>query len=157
MDPDADLSPRDRAVGLALRRLLEENLYWVLLHDRWLVDENRARTQGVVLGAIPGPVRPLAAAMVRQSVKRQLSAHGIGRHGREEIHAIGLRDLGAVADLLGDAPFLLGDAPTGIDAVAYGMLANILHVPIESPVRDAGLERRNLVDHLDRMRKRCFG
>jgi glutathione S-transferase len=124
--PDAHLAPAERAVALSLRRLLEENLYWTLVHDRWLVEENWEATKPIVMGGIPAAVRPLVAAVARRMVRRQLASQGMGRHSGEEIHAIGRRDIGAVSDFLGDKPYLMGEDPTGIDAAAYGLLANFL-------------------------------
>jgi glutathione S-transferase len=155
-DPDAGLSAAERAMALSLRRLMEENLYWVLVYDRWLVEANWPVTRGVVLGMIPGPIRALMAPIARRGVRRQLMGHGMGLHSPQEIHAIGQRDIGAVADFLGDKQYLMGDTPTQIDAVAYGVLANIMLVPIESPVKDAGLRRRNLVNFIERIRERYF-
>ncbi len=155
-DPNAGLSSGQRAIALAMRRLLEDDLYWTLVYDRWIVERNWARTRETVLGLIPMPSRLLIAPIARRGVRRQLAAQGMGRHSFDEIHAIGKRDVGAVADLLGDKPFLMGDAATEIDAVAYGILANIMLVPIESPIKDAALERQNLVDLVARIRDRYF-
>jgi glutathione S-transferase len=155
-DPDAGLSAADRGVALALRRLVEENLYWVMVYDRWVVEENWRQFRGVVLGAVPVPIRQLIAPIARRGVKRQLKGHGIGLHSPDEIHGIGRRDIGAIADVLGSKPFLLGDTPTEIDAVAYGLLPNIMYVPLASPVKDAALARPNLVAWVERMRRRFF-
>jgi glutathione S-transferase len=75
-------------------------------------------------------------------------------HSRDEIHAVGLRDLRAIVALLGDKPFLMGPEPTEIDTVAYGFLANILKVPIASPIKDEGLRQANLVAYVDRAEAR---
>jgi glutathione S-transferase-like protein len=77
-DPDADLSPAERAAGHALRRLIEENFYWVLVYDRWAVDENWRTFRNVVLGGVPALLR---------GVLRQLRGHGIGLHSREDASA----------------------------------------------------------------------
>ena len=61
-----------------------------------------------------------------------------------------------MATLLADKSFLMGETPTEIDAVAYGLLANILLVPIESPIKDAGLAQTNLVAYLDRIKALYF-
>ena len=153
---NASLSPAERGAALALRRLIEENLYWVMVYDRWDVDENWQRFRDVVLGAVPALVRPLVALVARRGVRGQLKGHGIGLHSRDEIHAIGRRDVGAIADFLGDKPFLMGDRPTEIDAVAYGQLPNIMCVPIDTPVKDEALRRPNLVAYVDRMKARFF-
>jgi glutathione S-transferase len=156
-DPNARLTPAERGIALALRRLIEENLYWVMVYDRWVVEENWHRMRPVIFAGVPAPLRPIVAPIARRGVKRQLKGHGIGLHSRDEIHAIGGRDVGALADFLGDKPFLMGDTPTEIDAVAYAQLANIMHVPIESPVQNGALTRPNLVAYVERMRRRVFG
>jgi len=156
VDPDAHLTPAQRATGHAMRRLIEENLYWTMVHDRWVVDRNWKVFRNVVLGGVPAPARVAIAPMARRSVKQQLRGHGIGLHTGDEIHALGIRDIGALADILGDKPYFLGDKPTEIDAVAYGQLVNIMSTPLESPVKDEGLRRKNLVAFLDRFRDRYY-
>jgi glutathione S-transferase len=155
-DPDAGLSAVERATGLALRRLVEENLYWTMVYDRWLVEENWAVFRDVVLGGVPAPLRLVVAPIARRGVRRQLVGHGIGVHARDEIRAIGRRDMNALADILSEKPFFFGDSPSGFDATAYGFLANMLEVPIETPVKDAGLRHPNLRAYLARMRERYW-
>ena len=155
-DPDAGLSAEQRAVGRALRCLLEENLYWALVYDRWFVDANWHVVRDIVLGGVPGPVRPLVAAFARRGVRGQLKGHGIGLHTEEEIHAIGCKDVAAVADFLGSKPYLMGERPTRIDASAFGTLANLVKAPATSPIRDECLKRDNLVEYVDRMLERYF-
>jgi len=153
---DASLSASERSVGHALRRLIEENLYWTMVYDRWMVEKNWPVARKVILGRVPAAARPIIAPIARRGVRKQLEAHGIGRHSREEIHAIGRADVGAIAEVLGDKPFLMGGAPSQIDAVAYGLLANIALVPIESPVRDEIQGRRKLMSYIERIRERYF-
>lgn len=156
-NPNAQLGPGELAIALALRRLVEESLYWILVYDRWIVEQNWPATRDVVLGMIGATLRPIVAPLARRGVRRQLDAQGTGRHVRQEVHSIGIRDLGALADQLAAKPFLMGEAPTEIDAVAYGFLANIMLVPIASPVKEAALRRDNLVAYVERMRQRFFG
>lgn len=155
-DPNASLSPAERGVALSLRRLIEENLYWTMVYDRWIVDENWQQFRDVVLGRLPALVRPIVGPVARRGVRSQLQGHGIGRHAKDEIHAIGRRDVAAIADVLGDKPYLMGETATEIDAIAYGQLANIMNVPIVSPVKDAALARANLVGYLERFASRYF-
>lgn len=156
-DPNRALSPAERAVARAMRRLIEENLYWTLVYDRWMVEENWRSFRNVVLSKVPIPIRQLIAPVARRGVRRQLDGHGIGLHLRDEIHAIGRIDIGAIADFLGEKPFVMGATATEVDAIAYGFLANIMNVPIVSPIKDEALKRTNLVDFLERFRTRYFG
>jgi glutathione S-transferase len=150
------LSAAERAIALSLRRLIEENLYWTMVYDRWMVEDNWRIFRDVVLGGVSPPLRRVVAPLARRGVRRQLKGHGMGLHSRDEIHAIGRRDIGAVADFLGSKPFLMGGAPTEIDAVAYGLLPNVMNVPIESPIKEVALERGNLVEYVERLRSRYF-
>ncbi len=155
-DPDAGLSADERAIALSMRRLIEENLYWTLVYDRWMVEENWPMTRNTVLGEIPALVRQVIAPIARRGVRRQLEAQGLGNHSREEIHAIGIRDIAAIADFLANKQYLMGETATEIDAVAYGMLANIMQVPLMSPIKDDALRRKNLVDYIARIQWRYF-
>lgn len=155
-DPDASLSDSERATALALRRLVEENLYWTMVHDRWVIEENWREFRDVVLGGVPALVRPLIAPVARRGVKKQLVGHGIGIHSSEEIGRIGCRDMHALAAFLGDKAYFFGEEPTGFDAVAYGFLANMLEVPMKSPVKEEGLIHANLRAYLERMRARFW-
>ena len=153
---DDGLSPAERAIALSMRRLIEENLYWTLVYDRWVVEDNWRTFRNVVLAGVPAPIRPLVAPIARRGVRRQLVGHGIGVHSKDEIHAIGRRDMGALADFLADKPFFMGEHPTELDAVAYGLLANIVNVPIASPVQGEAQGRKNLVDFVARVQSRYF-
>lgn len=65
-------------------------------------------------------------------------------------------DLRSIAEFLGNKPFFMGEAASGIDATAYGFLANIVRVPIESPLKQEALDRPNIVEYVQRMEARYF-
>ncbi len=155
-DLDISLTPTQKALAHSLRRLLEENLYWVIVYERWMVESNWRKYRDIVLGGIPQPLRVILAPVIRRNVKRQLMGHGLGKHSLQEVRAIGIKDMIALADVLEEKPFFMGETPTEIDAIAYSLLANILSVPIESPVKNAGLSHTNLVDFVARMASMYF-
>ncbi len=155
-DLDISLTPTQKALAHSLRRLLEENLYWVMVYERWMVESNWRKFRDIVLGGIPQPLRVILAPVIRRNVKRQLMGHGLGKHSLQEVRAIGIKDMIALADVLEGKPFFMGETPTEIDAIAYSLLANILSVPIESPVKNAGLSHTNLVDFVARMASMYF-
>ena len=66
------------------------------------------------------------------------------------------KDLTAVADFLGDKPFMLGDAPCTLDATAHAFLANVLWAPVDSPIRRLAQARPTLDAYCRRMQARCF-
>ena len=157
-DPDASLSPSDRAVSLAMRRLLEENLYWAMVYDRWAIDRNWAVFQTIVLDGVSPLMRRVIGPLARRSVRAQLKGHGMGVHPYPDIQAIAFRDLQALSDFLGSKPWFMGETPTELDAIAYGFLANAL-VPdgIVSPIKDFGRSKSNLMSFLTRFKAAYYG
>lgn len=156
VDPDAHLDARQRATTHTIQRLVEENLYWAMVYDRWCRDENWPILKNSVLGDIPAPARALLAPYARRSVKKQLAGHGLGLHSPEDIESIARRDIDALAALLGDAPWFHGETPSMADATVYSLLANILWVKFESPMKAMIEAHPPLVAMLEAFRERYF-
>lgn len=154
---DGTLSPRQRGQALALQRLMEENLYWALLHTRWIDDAGWALTRAAFFAAMPLPLRWIVPPLARRGLRAELRGQGMGRHSPAEIQAIGCRDLTAIADVLGDQAFLMGDQPTTVDATGYAFLANVLWVPVDSPLQRHARSRPALQAYCQRMKARTFG
>lgn len=156
VDPDRELNAGQRATALAFKRMIEENLYWTMVYDRWMVDANFAVFRKAIFAGLPAPLRAIVPAMARRNVGKQLRGHGIGVHTRDEIHAIGRRDIAALSDFLGGNSYFMGAKATSIDASAYGQLINIMNAPIETPVKDEALGRKNLVAYVERFRAKFY-
>lgn len=135
IDPDAGLSDRERAEALALQRLFEDHFYFVMTYSRWLDPVGWEAVADGFFAGFPLPMRTVGRIVMRRRMRSMLAAHGLTRHSGAEIYAMGRDDLAAVADFLGDKPFFLGDSLTTLDAVAFGFLANVLLVPIETELK----------------------
>ena len=156
-DPlDANLTPLERAQATAFQRLFEENLYWAVVQTRWADAEGWAKTREAFFAALPVPLRWFLPALARRGLLAEMRGHGMGRHSVAEIHAIGCRDVTAVADFLGDKPFMLGANPTSLDATAHAFLANLLWAPVASPIQRHAQARPTLEAYCQRMRARYF-
>jgi len=156
-DPlDAALSPRDRAIATAFQRLLEENLYWAVVQTRWVQDDGWALTKSAFFDALPVPLRWIVPPLARRGILSEMRGQGMGRHSAEEIHAIGCRDLTALADFLADKPYMLGEQPSSLDASGYAFLANLLWAPVDSPIRRHALARPELEAYCQRMKARYY-
>ncbi len=153
---DAHLTAAERAQALALQRLLEEHLYWCAVYDRWAVDGNWALVQPAFFGALPPGVRGLVARLARRGQLRELHGQGIGRHTAGEIYALGNTDLTALSHALDDKTYLLGDRPTSLDAIAYAFVANLVSVPLSSPLTRHARMLQNLVLYAERMKQRYY-
>lgn len=156
-DPlDEGLNPSERAQALALQRLIEEHLYWCILHDRWIVEQHWRTLKSEFFDPMPALIRGFVSAAVRRKMAQALRGCGVGRHSTEEIYQLGADNIAALAAALGDRPYVFGDEATSIDATVFGTTCNLLWAPFDSPMRDAAMARQNIVDHAERMRNRYF-
>ncbi len=153
---DANLSVVDRAISLAMTRLIEDNLYWAILHNRWIEPKNWEKTKVAFFSDLPPILKSIVPPIARKDIQKYLQAHGMGKHSPEEIYAIGTADIIALSDFLADKEFFFGTTPTSLDAAAYGMLANILWTPFESPLKDKAQKLANIVTYCDRIRDRYY-
>ena len=157
-DPlDAWLSAEQQAVALAMRRLIEENLYWALLYERWFEPATWRATRDAFFGSLPWPLSAIVPRLARRSIARELWGHGMGRHSPEEIRAIGRKDLTAMADLLDGKPFMMGEKPSTLDAVAYATFANTLGTPGDEPLKGHLRQYPQVIAYCKRMKAKYYG
>ncbi|MGI9435500.1 MAG: glutathione S-transferase family protein [Geminicoccaceae bacterium] len=151
IDPDHELNERLRAEAISLQRLFEDHLYHILMYSRWIDPVGWTVMMPEIFGFMPPPARQLFAGYLRRNMRHALHEQGLGRHTQQELYALGRADLRAVAVLLGNRAYFYGDGPTTIDAIAYGFLANILFVPIETELKQLALEYDNLRIYCERL------
>ncbi len=153
---DGWLSAEQSAVALAFQRLMEENLYWAVLYTRWIEPQWWALTQTAFFGKLPVPLKWIVPALARRGLRKELHGHGMGRHSEAQIHAIGKRDITALADFLGDKPYFMGTEPCSLDATGYGFLANLVWPPVESALKQHTQQHPQLQAYCERMRSRYY-
>ena len=157
-DPlDAHLDAAARATALAVQRLFEENAYWAVVYFRWIEEAGWAVTRKTYFDWMKPPLKWIVPAVARRIVRKELHGHGMGRHSRDEIVAVGMKDLTAAADFLGERPYFMGAQPTSLDATAYAFLANVLWVPYETPLKSHALRYPQLAAYCQRMKQRYYG
>jgi glutathione S-transferase len=156
-DFDQSLRLEQKATAWTVERMCEDHLYFAMLDLRWIDVANfRAGLGRHMFGAIPAPVRPIVKSALRRMNANRLRGHGIGRHPRAQIAELAIRDVNALAAVLGDKPFLTGDQPCGTDAFVFGIVTAILTPPLDSPIRSALQQQANLVAYRDRITRRYF-
>lgn len=149
---DAGLTPRERGTAHLIRRTLEEGMYFVGLYLRWIPDEGyRAMVQ-----EFSKFVPKLALPLIRRMQRKKLHEQGTGRHTFDEVIAMGRADWDAIADVLGDNTFVLGDRPRTIDATLYAFLESFLAFPVETPLHEHARKTANLIAYRERMRDRYW-
>lgn len=151
LDIDRNLSKKDEALGHCLTKTLEERFYWILVYSRWIDERCWPSVRSMLFDALPAPIRPVVAGIMRRSVKRDLYGQGLGRHSQDEIYQMGRYDLQAISDILGENSFILGRQPTRFDCSVHGFVASAIQFSLPTPLQEFGLSLPNLVDYNDRM------
>ena len=155
IDLDAHLDTHQRALAVAVQRMLEEHYHQCFEHQLFFGRGGAARLQELA-ATMPIPLRWLAPTMIKRAFGKQLHARGMARHAEDVIIAQGKSDLDALAELLGEQPYLLGDRPASIDACVFGFLGVSLYVAGDNPLYQYGASLENLMHYCERMRARYF-
>jgi glutathione S-transferase len=119
------LSDAQRAQGVALTRLAEDHLYWLMVASRWLDDAWWPNVVSGFFGFLPGIIRPLVSGQARRQVAKTYHLHGLGRHSLEEQRGFARRDLQALSAAAPEAGFLFGESPDIFDFTLAGMMAGV--------------------------------
>ncbi|MEQ1552173.1 glutathione S-transferase family protein [Sphingorhabdus sp.] len=157
VDFNAGLSAAERAISHAFMRMCEERLYWCMVYSRWIDDTNWPVLRQQFFGALPPIVRSIVPMIAQKQLRRNLQGQGLGRHSAPEIYAFGEADIDTLAVQLGAKPFMMGDAPTGLDSIAYPQLANLLLPQLPSPMTKAVHAQPTLLNYVERCAALWYG
>ena len=57
IDFDRGLTAEQRAIAWAFEKMLEDNLYWAVVYERWMIDGNFNKGPRNFFRAVPAPIR----------------------------------------------------------------------------------------------------
>lgn len=155
IDLDAHLDARQRALAMTVQRMLEEHYHQCFEHQLFFGRGGEERLHEFA-SSLPIPLRWLVPTVLKRAFAKQLYERGMGRHAEEVIIEQGKADLDALAELLGDQPYFLGERPSSIDACVFGFLGVSLYVAGDNPLYRYGASLDNLMRYCERMRVRYF-
>ena len=160
IDLDQGLTPSEKGISLAFRRMLQENTYWGICEIRYNVRENwriyREVLAHLICPGVPATQWLPLIEKLGKRIRNQMYGQGIGRHSSAEIYQIITADFQALSDFLADKPFFMGERPTTLDATAYALIGNFIKPPLSSPIVDYALQLDNLCQHYERIKQEFF-
>ncbi len=151
IDFSGGYSAREQGVGWALNALLEDHIYWLNIQDRWMDDENFFKGPVQFFNDAPAIIRSLIVKMVRKQVRKNIHAHGLGRHTAEERLELGKKAVDSVSNILGGNAYALGDRVCGTDASVYGMMSSLSCAYFRSEIGEYARTKTNIMNYLKRM------
>ena len=134
--------------------MLEDHLYWIIVHSRWIDFDNWKKTRLQLFGR--GTIQQLAGELFKLKIKNTLKKQGMSGLNAQALYAQGQKDINALAQQLGEKAYIMGDTPSWIDAIAFAFLVAILTPPLPSPLVDTCYEHENLLAYCRRMAKQTI-
>ena len=131
----------------------EDNLYFLILSQRWLDQDNFNKGPKLFFEQVPWFMRSFIEKKVCKNVEQTLWLQGLGRHSLEEKISLVKHASLMLSNLLGDRDFFGGNAPCGSDAFIASLLCGILNDYFDCPYRQYFLQTENLVNYTKRMMK----
>lgn len=120
---DAKLSSEDKAIALAMRKMVEESFYWCgLMGTAVAMDEGWEVTKAKYHPHL-GMLQRLFAGAARSTYVSQYRAQGDGRRPAAEAQEIAKSELDALSTWLGDKAFFMGGDLTTLDLTMYAFLS----------------------------------
>jgi len=152
------LTPQQHGLGMAVKALCEDSLYWIIGYWRY---QNDAGFQEYIqcnatLHFLPWPLRTCLERFSRKAILSQLWQQGMGRHPPQEVERLGQDAVDAIDALLDhNKKYLLGDKPSIYDATLFAMCSGIVEMNVKSPLKQYTLQKKNIMAYLYRINRQC--
>ncbi|MEL6910233.1 MAG: glutathione S-transferase C-terminal domain-containing protein [Cyanobacteria bacterium J06598_4] len=151
LDFDSQADPAALPSAFMAEKYCEDNLYFLLLSQRWLNQDNFEKGPKVYFERVPRLLRGFVSKKVIKDVKQTLWLQGLGRHTLAEKIQLVEQGSDMLARLLSDRQFFGGNAPCGADAFIASILCGILNDFFDCPYQEYFAEKENLVEYTKRM------
>lgn len=145
------LGARQRAQGVALTRLVEDHLYWIIVASRWLDDSWWPNVVEGFFGFVPAIFRSFASNAARKQVIKTYQLQGLGRHSLEEQRGFARRDLEALEATVADGDFLFQEQPDIFDFTLSSMMAGLYDNQPATWITELASDYRGLQDYTERV------
>lgn len=147
------LSDVQRAQSRALIRMVEEHLYFCLIYERWVRDDNWAELRETFFSQLPPVLRSVIPTIVRRSVVASVKGQGIGKHSYDDMVERAVLDIEAIEVLITDKPCLFGDNVVAADVSVVSVLSAIAASPSETKLRDRVLHSEKLMSYINSVKE----
>lgn len=121
------------ATAYLISKSLEENIYWCLVHSRWINDDTWPIIKERFFGDLPFPLNMIVPIMIRRSTRKRINGHGMGAHTNDEIHDIANRSFRSIATLLGNKQYMFGDKISSLDLIVFAQIGAFTLSSFDNP------------------------
>jgi len=160
-DMSSHLDQEQKNVEHAMIKMVENHLYWAIMHWRTSSVDNTVKAYKIHLPTFLGSKVPLGLLNlhfkfnVQKKIQKKVKTQGV-----ENIADLSKADLDVLSTMLAEKEFMFGAEPAMLDMVLYSHLAQLVMVEAEylCPLRDYVQEScKNLVGLVNRVKDKCWG
>ena len=160
-DMSGHLDQEQRNVEHAMMKMVENHLYWAIMHWRTSNVDNTIKAYKIHLPSFYGSKIPVGILNMHfkfnicRKTQKKVKSQGMGN-----IEEMSKNDLTVLSNMLAEKQFMFGDNPSMLDMVVYSHLAQLIMVETDypCPLRDFLQEScKNLVGLVNRMKDSCWG
>lgn len=148
---DDNLTPQEKAKGHIMQRLCEESLYFYGLYFAFIDEKGWAEVKNSLEEMLPPIIRNIVPRFLRNNIRKSLHGQGTGRQTPEEIKRLAFEDIDALAVMIGEGPFVLGEKLTSYDATIAAFVASYIVRTNDSPIVAYAKTKKELVDYNQRI------
>lgn len=156
IDMDAWLSDEHRASAYLIAKSLEENLYWCLVHSRWINEDSWPIIKRQFFDDMPFPLNKIVPAIARSGTRKRINGHGMGAHSNAEILEITRETLNSISTLLGNKKFFFGDTLSTLDLVILAQVGAFTLSDFDNATTHIAQEFDNLVGLTQRIQSTIY-
>lgn len=142
---DAWLSDEQKATSHLISKSLDENLYWCLVHSRWVHEATWQIVKANYFDSMSFPMNKIVPIVARKQVRGSLKGHGMGKHTEDEITHIAQQSFQSLSTLLADKPYFFGEKISSLDIVIFSHVASFTLASINNPLNELARTFDNLV------------
>lgn len=125
VDIDKHLTQEQKAIAKAFQWLCEKSLVDIVVHFRWVDQNNWPKFRDIIFRGAPWLVKATVANAMANSIQRTLHKHGMGRFTDAEKLKILDDNLLAISNFLGNKEFFFGSQVSTIDVVLFSFLVQV--------------------------------
>ena len=155
-DVDSWLNETQKATAYLISKSIEENLYWCLVHSRWLDKDTWPIIKKNFFDGMPFPLNKIVPILAQRKVKKNINGHGLGLHNEQEIMSIAQQSLKSLSILLGNKPYYFDERISSLDICVYSMIANLTQSSIDNEMSKMAREFDNLVTFTQRIKNEYY-
>lgn len=153
---NSHLNAEQNAIAYLVTKSLDENLYFCLLHSRWIREDTWPTIKQAFFSRLPFPLKLFLPMVLKRNIIKSIHAHGLNRHSEEEIKQICQHTFQALSDLLAEKKYFFGHTPSSLDATAFGFLAQFILVNIDNPYNQIARGFNNLTQYCQRINQTYY-